>query len=169
VGIRPGFSAERASGRQQLSLSTGREMDRESSRVSRLVGLLAAALGVVYLLADPVLATEQDMAQLPLTTPFECLTCHVVRHPDSGSHALNPFGEDFLQNGRIWDSNLAHIDSDGDNCLNGVEIGDSDGDGFADGNVEEQAGNPGVQDNCGSGSLVDEKTWGALKAMFDGR
>ena len=47
--------------------------------------------------------------------------------------------------------------------------GDSDGDGFPDGNVTEQAGNPGVPDECGGGSLVDERTWGTLKAMFDGR
>ena len=43
----------------------------------------------------------------------------------------------------------------------------SDGDGNPDGNVTEQAGNPGVYDACGSGSLIDERTWGALKAMFD--
>ena len=36
-----------------------------------------------------------------------------------------------------------------------------------DGNVTEQAGNPGVFDDCGSGPLVDERTWGALKALFD--
>ena len=115
------------------------------------------------------LATEDDMAQLPVTEPFACLACHTSSDPTPGSFALNVFGEDFLQNGRIWDSNLAHLDSDGDNCLNGVEVGDSDGDGNADGNVEEQAGNPGVADECGSGSLVDEKAWDALKAMFDGR
>ncbi len=75
---------------------------------------------------------------------------------------------DFLANGRLWDSDLATLDSDNDGCLNGVEVGDSDGDGNSDGNVTEQAGNPGVFDDCGSGSLVDEKTWGTLKAMFDG-
>lgn len=135
----------------------------------RLVRLLAGAVVFLGASATAARATEADMARLPVTAPFECLACHTVSNPGPGSFALNPFGTDFLENGRIWDSNLAHLDSDGDNCLNGVEVGDSDGDGFADGNVQEQASNPGVDDDCGSGSLVDEKTWGALKAMFDGR
>lgn len=144
-------------------------MEHPSFSTKHLAGLLATAAVALCLAAPSVRATEQDMAQLPLTEPFACLSCHAVSDPGPGSFDLNLFGEDFLQNGRVWDSNLAHLDSDGDTCLNGVEVGDSDGDGFADGNVEEQAGNPGVSDHCGSGSLVDEKTWGALKAMFDGR
>ena len=144
-------------------------MQLRVGRWKQLGGILAIAMAVLFLNADRVLATEEDMAALPITDPFACMSCHTDRTPGPGSFALNVFGEDFLQNGRVWDSNLAHLDSDGDNCLNGVEVGDSDGDGIADGNVEEQAGNPGVADNCGSGSLVDEKTWGALKAMFDGR
>lgn len=132
-------------------------------------GLGALVMMVLMGLAGSARATEQDMAQLPLAEPFECLTCHTSENPGPGSFALNAFGDDFLQNGRLWDLNLAQMDSDGDNCLNGVEVGDSDGDGFVDGNVEEQAGNPGVADECGSGSLIDERTWGALKAMFDGR
>ena len=138
-------------------------------RLQVLGGLLVTALLALGLAAVPVGATELDMDQLPITNPFECLACHTTADPSPGSFALNPFGDDYLQNGRVWDSNLAHLDSDGDNCLNGVEVGDSDGDGVADGNVDEQAGNPGVADNCGSGSQIDEKTWGALKAMFDGR
>ena len=144
-------------------------MDHGNSIFWPRVRVFAVAVAVLYLGSGSARATEQDMAQLPLTAPFACLACHTTSDPGPGSFALNPFGDDFLQNGRVWDSNLAHLDSDGDNCLNGVEVGDSDGDGFADGNVEEQAANPGVSDNCGSGSLVDEKTWGALKAMFDGR
>ncbi len=115
----------------------------------------------------PVLATEADMAQLPVSSPNLCLTCHTVQFPSTGNAALNPFGLDFLENGRVWDSNLAQLNSDGDNCLNGVELGDSDGDGQPDGNVTEQSGNPGVADACGSGNLVDQQTWDALKAMFD--
>lgn len=112
-------------------------------------------------------ATEADMAQLAVVVPNLCSTCHVSGDPGGGDASLNVFGLDFLENGRIWDSDLAQLDSDGDGCLNGVEVGDSDGDGVADGNVTEHAGNPGVRDNCGSGSLVDERTWDALKAMFD--
>lgn len=122
-----------------------------------------------FLLPPAALATEVDMFRLPVTVPNLCLACHVSASPTVGDFALNPFGDDYLANGRLWDSNLANLDSDGDGCLNGVEVGDSDGDGEADGNVESQAGNPGVPDECGSGSLVDEKTWGALKAMFDGQ
>ena len=112
-------------------------------------------------------ATELDMAELPVVSPFLCLSCHTRAEPAGGD--LNAFGTDFLDNSRIWDEYLAQLDSDGDGCLNGAEIGDVDGNGQADGNVTEQAGNPGVADDCGSGNLVDEQTWGALKAIFDGR
>lgn len=130
----------------------------------------ASVLAVcAFLSAVPALATDVDMARLPVTEPNLCLACHTTANPTSAGFELNPFGEDYLANGRLWDANLASQDSDGDGCLNGVEVGDSDGDGEPDGNVDRQAGNPGVPDECGSGSLVDEKTWGALKAMFDGR
>jgi hypothetical protein len=130
---------------------------------------VAAMVCAGLLWATPGLATEADMNRLPVTGPFLCLACHDREDPSPGNAGLNVFGADFLANGRRWDENLAQEDSDGDGCLNGVEIGDSDGDGEPDGNVEEQAGNPGVVDECGSGQLVDEKTWGALKALFDGR
>ena len=112
--------------------------------------------------------TDLDMLQLPVSAPNLCFTCHLDPSPTPGNTGLNPFGLDFLENGRVWDSNLAQLNSDDDACLNGVEVGDSDGDGEPDGNVDEQSGNPGVDDECGSSNLVDEKTWDALKAMFDG-
>jgi hypothetical protein len=115
-----------------------------------------------------VQATESDMLQLPVTAPNLCLACHTVVSPTGGDSELNPFGLDFLENGRVWDSNLAQLNSDDDGCLNGVEVGDSDGDGEPDGNVDAQSGNPGLPDDCGSDDLVDQKTWDALKAMFDG-
>ncbi len=113
------------------------------------------------------IATEFDMNKLPVTAPNLCLSCHTADAPTVNDQDLNVFGLDFLANGRIWDLDLAQLDSDNDGCLNGVEVGDSDGDGSPDGNVTEQAGNPGVFDDCGSGPLVDERTWGALKALFD--
>lgn len=129
----------------------------------------ATVLAVCVLVsATAAVATDADMVRLPVTNPHLCHSCHLVEQPGPGNFDLNPFGADFLTNGRLWDANLANLDSDGDGCLNGVEVGDSDGDGQPDGNVESQAGNPGIPDECGSGSLVDEKTWGALKAMFDG-
>lgn len=126
------------------------------------------ALALAAACAGPAFGTNLDMSRLPVVTPNLCLACHVSASPTSGNAAVNVFGVDFRANGRVWDSNLAALDSDGDGCLNGVEVGDSDGDGRADGNVTAQAGNPGVPDECGSGPLVDERTWGALKAMFDG-
>jgi hypothetical protein len=131
----------------------------------------SVAVGAAVLLAlaaGPASATEVDLATLPVAQPNLCLTCHTVAAPDPGDPALNVFGADFLANGRVWDGTLAQLDSDQDGCLNGVEVGDADGDGEADGNVDEQAGNPGVQDDCAAG-LADEKTWSALKALFDGR
>ena len=129
--------------------------------------LAALGLGLAAVCSNPAAATDLDMVQLPVTLPNLCLACHTSASPSGGSAALNAFGQDFLDNGRVWDSDLAQLDSDGDGCLNGVEIGDSDGDGSPDGNVTEQASNPGVPDECGSGSIVDEQTWDALKAMFD--
>ncbi len=143
-------------------------MLRLYSRVSACaVGLLTVgALGG----SVPAAASEDDMNLLPVIEPFRCLACHVVATPTSSADAdLNPFGEDYLDNGRIWDQALAYLDSDGDSCNNGTEIGDVDGDGDPDENVDRQAGNPGVQDECQSGGLVEERTWSALKAIFDGR
>jgi hypothetical protein len=57
------------------------------------------------------------------------------------------------------------MNSDGDNCSNGFELGDSDGDGENDVGVTELQTNPGV-DDC-SGASVNETTWGSLKALFD--
>lgn len=143
-------------------------INRVPSGTQTVTGI-GVLLLVCLLSGGPAQATESDMAQLPVTSPNLCLTCHTVESPTEDDAGLNPFGLDFLENGRIWDSNLAQINSDGDNCLNGVELGDSDGDGEPDGNVTEQSGNPGVEDECGSDDLVDRKTWDALKAMFDAR
>lgn len=139
-----------------------------SMRLGNLVIKTAATTVCLLLLASTALATDTDMAQLPLANPFFCATCHVSESPTSGSFALNAFGQDFLENGRIWDSELASGDSDGDGCTNGVEVGDADGDGWPDGNVQEQESNPGLESDCGSGE-VDEIKWSQLKAMFTER
>ncbi|MFN2370006.1 MAG: hypothetical protein ABR506_02505 [Candidatus Krumholzibacteriia bacterium] len=131
------------------------------------LAVVATAAGAA-LWAGPASATEADMVRLPVTSPYLCLACHTQESPGGGA-PLNVFGEDYLANGRRWDADLAQLDSDGDGCRNGAEVGDVDGNGQADGNVTEQAGNPGVADDCGSGNLVDETTWSTLKAYFDGR
>ncbi len=111
-------------------------------------------------------ATEADMAVLPVVEPFRCLLCHMQANPTRTNHVLNLFGEDFLENGRRWNATLAALDSDGDGCSNGFELGDMDGNGVADGNVSVLNSNPGVPGDCGE-LIIDARTWGALKALFD--
>jgi hypothetical protein len=130
-----------------------------------LVVLLVASATLSF--AVPGNATTTDQDQLPVSSRFECLNCHLDSQPTVGDFDLNPFGQDFLANDRVWDADLAQLDSDEDGCLNGVELGDSDGDGQPDGNVTAEMGNPGEVDECGGGAFTDEVTWGALKALFD--
>jgi len=134
---------------------------RPLSAYARVMTLVIALLA-----CGPAWATEADMEQLPVSEPFLCLLCHEDQEPQPTSFALNDFGVDFLANARRWDAVLAAVDSDGDGCLNGVELGDANGDGQADGNVERLQTNPGESD-CGSN--VDRETWGNLKALFDNR
>ena len=123
-----------------------------------------ASLVVVMGLCLPVLATQADMDnQLPpQTDPFACLICH----QSADGSGLNLFGVDFLGNDRLWNRILAEMDSDGDGCVNGFELGDVDGDGENDGNVGDLQSNPGVIGDCG-GATVDSRTWGELRALFD--
>jgi len=140
-------------------------MVRDSAcRRRRLVPVLAVLAGAV--IWTPAWATTADMNTLPLATPFECLICHGSADPTPADHDLNAFGADFLANGRIWNATLAALDSDHDNCTNGVELGDVGGDGQIDGNITSLLSNPGVTGDCG-GSMVDGRTWGELKALFD--
>jgi hypothetical protein len=125
-----------------------------------------AAIAVVLNWALPVLATPQDMVGVPIFEPFRCLVCHLESPEHGGGTALNGFGNDYLANLRRWNAALAVLDSDRDGCLNGVELGDSDGDRVADGNIERLVSNPGVAD-CGSS--LDATTWGELKALFESR
>lgn len=112
-------------------------------------------------------ATSAQMDKLPVSVPYQCATCHLSQNPVSAD--LNPFGTDFEGNLERWNQTLAAMDSDGDGCTNGVELGDVDGDGSPDVGVEAQSSNPGVDGDCSSASTLNNKTWGELKAMFDGR
>jgi hypothetical protein len=125
-----------------------------------------AAIAVVLVCASPVVATSLDMAKLPLSEPFRCTVCHAENPEAGGGTELNVFGVDFLANLRVWNAALAELDSDRDGCLNGVELGDSDGDRVADGNIDHLTTNPGAAD-CGSS--LDGATWGELKALFESR
>lgn len=65
-------------------------------------------------------------------TSRPCVTCH--DNPDGGegcaeglAPCLNPFGAAYLANGKVWNTALAMLDSDGDGYSNGEELGDPDG------------------------------------------
>ena len=134
--------------------------------LTRWLPRLACASLVLAALCPAAGATEEDMAKLPLVEPFACLICHDSAEPQPASFALNDFGDDFLANARQWDADLANLDSDGDQCLNGVELGDTDADGEADGNVDVLQSNPGNGTDCGV-NTVDPTTWTELKSLFD--
>ncbi len=106
------------------------------------------------------------MGQFPVVEPFRCLLCHQTDASTTYDSALNDFGSDYLDHARVWDATLAAVDSDGDGCTNGVELGDADGDGQSDGNVTVLQSNPGQGNDCGS-SMVDVRSWGDMKALFD--
>lgn len=143
-------------------------MQRSRDRCGFCVWLLLSAL-LLCLTAPAAMATEADMNMLPVVDPFRCAICHVEAAPSSAQHDLNVFGLDFLSNGRSWNAALAALDSDGDGCSNGVELGDANGDGIADGGVTELTSNPGVPGDCWGELVIDARTWGALKALFDRR
>ncbi|XP_052789490.1 dopamine beta-hydroxylase-like [Mya arenaria] len=44
----------------------------------------------------------------------------------AGGGVRNPFGRDFDANGKVWDSTICRMDSDGDGRTNGEELGDPD-------------------------------------------
>ena len=130
------------------------------------IGSIVAVL--VILCVSAASATEALQAALPLSVPFECLNCHLSDSPTPANASLNAFGGAFLDNGSVWNSYLAGLDSDGDGCTNGAEVGDVDGNGLPDGSVTQESSNPGVDGDC-SASTIDASTWGELKAMFTGR
>jgi len=110
-------------------------------------------------------ATEQFERRLPLYERYQCLNCHLSADPASAD--LNSFGRDFQARGNTWDAYLAGLDSDGDGCDNGAELGDVDGNGIPDQGVGRESSNPGVAGDCSAD--IDPVSWGQLKAMFDGR
>lgn len=128
-----------------------------------------AALVAVGVLAVAAGGNQYEMDKLPLSEPFGCANCHAgATATTAPSAALNAFGTDFETNNRTWDSVLAWMDSDRDGCLNGVEIGDADGDGKADGHITRQNSNPGLDGDC-TADGPDEKSWGQLKELFNTR
>jgi hypothetical protein len=129
--------------------------------MQRLLPLLCGL--IVLASACSAGATTTLMQQLPVSTPYLCLNCHNVANPTSLTAGLNSFGTAFKDNGDRWDRTLALQRSDTDNCTNGFEVGDEDGDGRADTGVTQERSNPG-QGDC---SLqITPQAWSNLKALF---
>ena len=59
---------------------------------------------------------------IPNGSKFGCNNCHV---PDMSGKTQ--FGINYKNNGYVWNSTLAAIDSDGDTFTNGIELQDPDG------------------------------------------
>ena len=134
------------------------------SGVAALLVALPVAIVLMPLRAD---STTELMARLPAYGRFECLLCHTIAKPTEETSALNPFGVDFKRNGAVWNETLALLNSDGDACSNGFEMGDRDGDGkMAPGNLMEQS-NPGNGQDCTV--AITLSTWGIIKKAFSGR
>ncbi|MHB8078028.1 MAG: hypothetical protein ACYDIE_02065 [Candidatus Krumholzibacteriia bacterium] len=133
--------------------------------LARSLTTIIVVLAVLALVAA-VNANTTHMAQLPSSAKLGCANCHVNgTSSQAPSVELNGFGRDFKNNGMVWNSTLAAMDSDGDRCLNGIELGDADGNGIPDAGQSVQTSNPGIAD-C-QPSTLDETTWGALKSLFN--
>jgi len=126
-----------------------------------LMLVVASLLSLVF--ASAVSATETYMQKLPATTNFRCLNCHVAQDPAPSQAELNPFGTAFKNNGFKWDATLAAQGSDGDNCSNGFELGDQNGDGVMDPGVSAERSNPG-QTDCTL--QITAEAWSTLKQLF---
>jgi hypothetical protein len=124
---------------------------------------LALLLATLLLIAGTAQATSSYMQQLPTSGQFRCLNCHNVQDPPLASASLNSFGTAFRDNGFRWDRELAQLRSDSDNCTNGFELGDEDGDGRPDPNVTVERSNPG-QPDCTL--QLTPAAWSALKELF---
>jgi len=135
------------------------------------ITLSMAALGVflcpIVLLTVPqnAIGTSEYMVHLPTFERFQCAICHKGPAPTPESNELNQFGKDFKSNGYIWNQTLAEMNSDGDRCTNGFELGDLDGDGQPDKPTTTlEQGNPGDPNDCSI--TLDQGTWGIIKHLF---
>jgi hypothetical protein len=125
-----------------------------------------AVLPVLWLLLPrAALATDQLMRTLPAYQKYQCLICHTVALPKPNNAPLSQFGVNFKDNGNVWDATLAEMNSDGDRCSNGFELGDVDGDGiFDNGTPVVEHSNPSNASDCTI--ALTEQTWGVIKQIF---
>jgi hypothetical protein len=132
-----------------------------------VIGLALVFLpAALFFVPHEAVGTEAMMQKLPAYERYRCLLCHVTASPTPVQHNLNPFGNDFLNNNSLWDPTLAQLNSDGDRCSNGAEIGDRDGDGIHDDAAAQprELSNPGNPSDCTS--PIDPATWGIIKEIF---
>ncbi|MGF1467988.1 MAG: calcium-binding EGF-like domain-containing protein [Sandaracinaceae bacterium] len=95
----------------------------------RVDAVLRGALGLLLLLPCSMAEARLSYAggtAIPLPNAESgsirrCWICHVS---GVGGGTLTDFGDDFLDNGYVWDQTLAGMDSDGDDWSNGQELGD---------------------------------------------
>jgi hypothetical protein len=131
-------------------------------RFLRLGGIIA---GFCTLTSSAALGSADEMIKLPSYTRFQCTICHTVNRPTAGTADLNLFGIDYLGNGKVWNRTLALMNSDGDNCPNGFELADLDGDGVPDEPGGTENSNPGERDCT---IALSKQTWGIIKELFSG-
>ena len=127
--------------------------------LKRRVILILLVLAAVLVSRAPK-SREDYMQKLPVYKRYQCLICHTSEDPSSFD--VNDFGVDFRDNGYIWDKRLAEMDSDNDDYLNGIELGDENGDGEPEILIERS--NPG--DPLNNPSSIDRDTWGIIKSLF---
>ena len=137
---------------------------KRSKRQKLLIGL-----GSLILVLSPCLASASEtlMLGLPVGGQYDCTSCHNATNPQSGGD-LNAFGLDFqASSGQAWSLSLANLDSDGDGCTNGAELGDINGNGILDQGVDvHMLTNPGVPGDCSSAGTED-MSWTELKNLFN--
>ena len=127
---------------------------------------LALAPVVLLLVPRPAESTSELMVRLPAHERFQCMLCHTVATPTQPNDTLNLFGTDFKRNGNVWNRTLAALNSDGDACSNGFELGDRDGDGKLEPGAGMEQANPGDPTDCRV--ALTESTWGLIKRLFNG-
>jgi hypothetical protein len=130
--------------------------------MQRMLSIVVAS-ALILMVVSVANANTTYMSRLPATTTFRCLNCHNVQDPGPSQASLNAFGTAFKNNGFKWDATLAALGSDGDNCSNGFELGDQNGDGVMDPGVSAERSNPG-QTDCTL--QISAEAWSTLKQLF---
>jgi hypothetical protein len=79
----------------------------------------------LIVLTTPANAKLIEVKKIPNGKKNSCDNCH--QPGTESTDKLTPFGNDYMKNGKKWNSSIAGKDSDGDGMTNGQELGDPDG------------------------------------------